>query len=71
MRPDLNYPIVYAFGKGEQVVAVYDGDQVVRLDEARGKAYIVNATPSHSLVIERGGELRRIPVAPSSVLELP
>ncbi len=37
MRPDLNYPIMYAYGEGEQVVAVYDPQQVVEIDRARGR----------------------------------
>lgn len=67
MRPDLNYSVVYAYGKGEQVIAVYDADQVVRVDSAKGTAYIVNATPAASLLVERDGLPRRILVAPSSV----
>ena len=66
MRPDLNYPIVYAFGKGEQVVAVYDPDQVVRIDSAKGRAYVVNATAARSLMIERDGQAARREIAPSS-----
>ena len=66
MRPDLNYPVVYAFGRGEQVVAVYDPDQVVRIDSAKGRAYVVNATAARSLMIERDGQAARREIAPSS-----
>ncbi|MGN0833166.1 MAG: glycoside hydrolase family 36 protein [Kiritimatiellia bacterium] len=70
LRPDLNYPVVYAFGKGEQIVAVYDAGQTVRLDPARGPAYVVNATGSSRLAVERAGRLEAVTVAPSSVLRL-
>ena len=66
MRPDLNYPVVYAFGRGEQVVAVYDPDHVVRIDSAKGRAYVVNATAARSLMIERDGQAARREIAPSS-----
>ena len=66
MRPDLNYPVVYAYGKGEQIIAVYDASQVVRLDSAKGMAYIVNATSSDSLLIEVDGKPRRLKVMRSS-----
>ncbi len=68
MRPDLNYPIVYAFGKGEQVIAVYDVDQVVRVDSSKGTAYVVNATPAETLLVERDGVASRMQVKPSSYI---
>ena len=70
LRPDLNYPIVYAFGQGEQIVAVYDAGQTVRLDPARGTAYVVNATCADRLTVLRGGRLESVAVKPSSVLKL-
>lgn len=69
MRPDLNYPIVYAYGKGEQVIAVYDADQVVRIDSTKGRAFIVNATGARELTIEKNGVLFKHFIAPSSVVE--
>ena len=71
MRPDLNYPIVYAYGKGEQVVAVYDASQVVKIDRAKGeKAFVVNATDATSLVVEEGATVRRVPMKPCAVTAL-
>ena len=72
MRPDLTYPIVYAYGKGEQVVAVYDAGQVVSVDRSRGAdVYVVNATDATSLVVEENGVLRRVRARPCSPLHLP
>ena len=70
LRPDLNYPIVYAFGKGEQVVAVYDAGQTVHVDSARGTAYVVNATGADRLTVARDGRIETMAVAPSSALKL-
>ena len=71
MRPDLNYPIVYAYGKGEQVVAVYDPQQVVEIDRARGKkVFVVNATGATSLAIREKGTLRAVAARPCSALQL-
>ncbi len=71
MRPDLMYPIVYAYGKGEQVVAVYDAGQVVSVDRSKGAdVYIVNATDATSVVVEENGVLRRVPAKPCSAIRL-
>ena len=71
MRPDLGYPIVYAYGPGEQVVAVYDESQLVKIDRAKGaKAFVVNATDATSLVVEEGASVRRVPMKPCAVTEL-
>lgn len=66
MRPDLNYPVVYAYGKGEQIAAVYDADQIARFDSSRGTAWIVNATGSDRLFVEFDGKLLRLPIDRSS-----
>ena len=68
MRPDLGYPVVYAFGKGEQVVAVYDEGQAVSVDSARGTAYVVNATGASSLTVCVDGAPRRMEVRPFGLL---
>ena len=71
MRPDLNYPIVYAYGKDEQVVAVYDPAMVVEVDRSRGPiVYIVNATDAKTLVVREGKNVREVKVAPCSTLRL-
>lgn len=71
LRPDLNYPIVYAYGKGEQVIAIYDSAQVVEVDRTRGeKVFIVNATDSTSVVIREDGKVRQVASAPCAVLAL-
>lgn len=71
MRPDLQYPVVYAFGNGEQVVAVYDAAQVVQVDRAKGRrVFVVNATDADSLVVEEGGKARRVPMPRCSATEL-
>lgn len=71
MRPDLNYPIVYAEGKGEQVVAVYDAGQVVDVDRARGAdVYLVNATDATRLVVREDGVVREVAARPCSVIRL-
>lgn len=68
MRPDLNYPIVYAYGKDEQIVAVYDADQVVLIDSSKGRPVVVNATGSDSLVLYRDGVVSRIAIGVSDYL---
>lgn len=68
MRPDLNYPIIYAYGKDEQIIAVYDGNQVVRIDPERGRVHLVNASDVDSLVIETNSGCRRVSVRPSDFL---
>ncbi len=71
MRPDLNYPIVYAYGKGEQVVAVYDAGQVADIDRTRGKdVYLVNATDAARLVVREGGVVREVKASPCSAIRL-
>lgn len=71
LRPDLNYPIVYAYGKGEQVIAIYDSAQVVEVDRTRGeKVFIVNATDSTSVVIREDGKVRQVAAKPCSTLAL-
>ena len=71
MRPDLNYPIVYAYGKGEQIVAVYDRGQVVDVDRTRGaKVYVVNATDAEALVVRENGRVREVKIAPCSHAQL-
>ncbi len=71
MRPDLNYPIVYAYGEDEQVVAVYDPAMVVEVDRSRGPiVYIVNATDAKTLVVREGKNVREVKVAPCSTLRL-
>lgn len=71
MRPDLNYPIVYAYGKGEQVVAVYDPGQVVDVDRTKGAdVWIVNATDATRLVVRDGSTVREIAVKPCSAISL-
>ena len=71
MRPDLNYPIVYACGEDEQVVAVYDPAMVVEVDRSRGPiVYIVNATDAKTLVVREGKNVREVKVAPCSTLRL-
>lgn len=71
LRPDLNYPIVYAYGKEEQVVAVYDAGQVADIDRTRGKdVYLVNATDAARLVVREGGIVREIKVSPCSAIRL-
>ena len=71
MRPDLNYPTVYAYGKDEQVVAVYDPAMVVEVDRSRGPiVYIVNATDAKTLVVREGKNVREVKVAPCSTLRL-
>ena len=71
MRPDLNYPIVYAYGKDEQIVAVYDRGQVVDVDRTRGaKVYVVNATDAEALVVRENGRVREVKIAPCSHAQL-
>ncbi len=71
MRPDLNYPIVYAYGKGEQVIAVYDANQVVKIDRTKGaKVFVVNATDAESLLVEEGSAAKRMLMKPCDVTEL-
>ena len=71
LRPDLNYPVVYAYGQGEQVIAVYDPGQVVEVDRSRGKkVFVVNATDATSLVVREDGKVRQIAVKPCSPLAL-
>ena len=71
LRPDLNYPVVYAYGKGEQVVAVYDSSMVVEVDRSRGRAvYIVNATDAKTLVVREGKKARVVKIAPCSAARL-
>ena len=71
LRPDLNYPAVYAYGKGEQVIAIYDAGQVVEVDRTRGKnVFIVNATDATSLVVREDGKVREVAVKPCSTLAL-
>lgn len=70
-RPDLNYPVVFAYGKGEQIIAVYDPGQVVVVDRAKGaKVFVVNATSADGLVVDEGGAVRRVSVPPCSAMEL-
>ena len=71
MRPDLNYPAVYACGEGEQVIAVYDADWVVKVDRSRGeKVFIVNATDAKSLFVKVDGKMREVAAKPCSAFEL-
>ena len=71
LRPDLNYPAVYAYGKGEQVIAIYDAGQVVEVDRTRGKnVFIVNATDATSLVVREDGKVREVAIKPCSTLAL-
>ncbi len=71
LRPDMGYPIVYAYGKGEQIVAVYDANQVVKVDRTKGaKVFVVNATDDASLAVEENGKIRRVAMKPCSVTEL-
>ena len=71
LRPDLNYPVVYAHGAGEQVVAVYDPGQIVEVDRTRGPiVYIVNATDAKSLVVRENGRMRAVAIAPCSAARL-
>ncbi len=71
MRPDLNYPVVHAEGKGEQVIAVYDAGQVADIDRARGEdVYLVNATDATRLVVREDGAVREVAVRPCSALRL-
>ena len=71
MRPDLNYPAVYAYGEGEQVIAVYDADWVVKVDRSRGeKVFIVNATDAKSLFVKVDGKMCEVAAKPCSAFEL-
>ncbi len=71
MRPDLNYPIVYAYGKDEQVIAVYDAGLVAEIDRTRGgKVFLVNATDAARLVLRENGRVREVSVRPCSATEL-
>ena len=70
-HPELNFPAVYAYGKDEQVVVVYDENQVVDLKASNGKsAYIVNATSAGVLAVRKDGKLGEVAVSPSRIAQV-
>lgn len=71
VRPDLNYPLVTAYGRGEQVVAVYDAARTVEIDRARGRrVFLVNATSADRICVRENGRIAEVSVPPFGTAEL-
>ena len=62
-RPDLGYPCVEAESEAERIVIVYAPRYVVRLPDDDKPTILVNATRANSLVVEKGGTIKRLSVS--------
>lgn len=69
-RPELGYPCVEAESDAERIVVVYAPRYAVRLPADGKRTILVNATRADSLIVERGGELKRLSAGSGKTVEL-